>query len=103
MEAYSLGNLGYASVQCKHAPVAVKKMTLSCPYGTIGSILDYGVNDHELTNMVDLCANIANSTMTLPCKPTTFGAKLNNFRGQENANLEYNMNNFWTSPVPEHC
>lgn len=43
-ELYSLGNLGYASVQCVHAPLEVGAMSLSCQYGTIGKILDWGSN-----------------------------------------------------------
>lgn len=41
---YSLGNLGYSSVQCENIPVGVGVVTLQCLYGKIGSIIDYGVN-----------------------------------------------------------
>ena len=39
---YSLANLGYSSVQCKTVPFYQQKMTLSCPYGEIGSIVPDG-------------------------------------------------------------
>ena len=41
---YSLGNLGYSTVQCQQIPVGIGILTLECPYGTIGSILDNNVN-----------------------------------------------------------
>ena len=44
-EKQSLGNLGYASTQCNQVSVGVGVLTLTCPYGVIGSITDYGVND----------------------------------------------------------
>lgn len=55
--------------------------------------------------MIDLCLNIDTkiSNVTSACKPTTFDAKLNNYRGMKSVNLDYNIKNFWTSPVPEHC
>lgn len=39
-----LGNLGYSSVQCAQIPASVGRLALSCPYGTIGEMLEYGVN-----------------------------------------------------------
>lgn len=39
-----LGNLGYSSVQCASIPTRVGRLALSCPYGTIGKYLDYGIN-----------------------------------------------------------
>mmetsp|Transcript_3107 Transcript_3107/g.3640 ORF Transcript_3107/g.3640 Transcript_3107/m.3640 type:complete len:211 (+) Transcript_3107:14-646(+) len=39
-----LGNLGYSSVQCAQIPANVGRLSLSCPYGVIGEIYDYGVN-----------------------------------------------------------
>jgi len=44
-EIFSLGNLGYASTQCVHAPLNVGSFSLSCQYGSIGKIMDYGVNN----------------------------------------------------------
>ena len=39
-----IGNLGYSSVQCASIPQPVGQLVISCPYGTIGEIYDYGVN-----------------------------------------------------------
>ena len=43
-EKSSLGNLGYSSVQCAAIPVEVGRLNMQCPFGTIGQVLDYGVN-----------------------------------------------------------
>ena len=44
-EVYSLGSLGYASTQCSQIPLGVHTLQMNCPYGTIGEIYSYGVND----------------------------------------------------------
>lgn len=38
----SLGNLGYASVQCEITPMLAKKVFLKCPYANITRIVDDG-------------------------------------------------------------
>lgn len=66
-EIYSLGNMGYSSVQCSSIPMGIGVLSLSCPYGQIGEILDYGVNDVHNGVDTQLCANTeANQN----CKPT---------------------------------
>lgn len=50
-----LGNLGYSSVQCASIPSDVHRLSLSCPYGTIGEFIDYGVN--PLPKNKNVCTN----------------------------------------------
>lgn len=52
-----LGNLGYSSVQCAQIPANVGRLSMSCPFGDIGEILDYGMNK-ELSNKY-VCQNSA--------------------------------------------
>lgn len=59
-----LGNLGYSSVQCASIPSDVHRLSLSCPYGTIGQYIDYGVN--PLAANKNLCVNDETNSM---CKP----------------------------------
>jgi hypothetical protein len=59
-----LGNLGYSSVQCATIPSAIHRLSLACPYGKIGEILDYGVN--PLPENKNVC--IADDTNAV-CKP----------------------------------
>jgi hypothetical protein len=81
-----LGNLGYSSVQCAQIPAQVGRLSLSCPYGTIGEILDYGVNPTN-DGRYDCLTNSINEA----CKPNTqlvangFGASL----GTENYLFEF--------------
>lgn len=60
-----LGSMGYSSVQCVHVPTSIGKVALSCPYGSIGQFLDYGVNSQlgDSKNCLDSEANAR-------CKPT---------------------------------
>lgn len=60
-----LGNLGYSSVQCASIPTAVNRLSLSCPYGTIGKFLDYGIN--PLVENKNTCVTDATNEM---CTPT---------------------------------
>ena len=59
-----LGNLGYSSVQCASIPSDVHRLSLACPYGTIGEFIDYGVN--PLAANKNLCVNNASNSQ---CKP----------------------------------
>ena len=59
-----LGNLGYSSVQCASIPTAVHRLSLDCPYGTIGEFLDYGVNPLQANK--NTCVTDASNKM---CKP----------------------------------
>jgi hypothetical protein len=40
-----LGNMGYSTVNCVSMPVEVGSYTFTCPYGVIGQITDFGVNN----------------------------------------------------------
>ena len=42
-----IGNLGYSSVQCASIPIDVAKVNIMCPYGTVGEILDKGINQED--------------------------------------------------------
>lgn len=59
-----LGNLGYSSVQCASIPSDVHRLSLSCPYGTIGEFLDYGVN--PLPKNKNVCVTNASNELCTP-------------------------------------
>jgi len=59
-----LGNMGYSSVQCASIPTNVDRLSLACPYGTIGEFLDYGIN--PLIDNKNTCVNNDSNSM---CKP----------------------------------
>lgn len=59
-----LGNLGYSSVQCAQIPANVGRLSMSCPFGDIGEILDYGMNK-QLNNKY-VCENSAANSACQP-------------------------------------
>ena len=67
-----LGNLGYSSVQCASIPTAVNRLALSCPYGTFGKFLDYGIN--PLVANKNTCVTDDTNSM---CTPTADFVKTN--------------------------
>jgi hypothetical protein len=44
---YSIGNLGYNTVQCKNMQLIMKTYQLSCPYGKIDTLVDFGMNPQD--------------------------------------------------------
>ena len=44
---YSLGNMGYSSLQCNTVPFGMGKLVLSCPYGSISGIVENGLGINE--------------------------------------------------------
>ena len=59
---YSLGNLGYSSLQCNPVPFGMGKLVLTCPYGSISGIVPngLGINAKGSTTM-DACL-VSNAT-----------------------------------------
>ena len=71
-ELGTLGNMGQSSVQCAAIPIEVGKLSLTCPFGSVGEVLDYGVNTSE----ADI-ANCANNDSINQCRPDSVA--FNNF------------------------
>ena len=61
-----ISNLGYSSVECNSTPLSLGKMTLNCAYGTIGEIMEYGLNNVDTGSPPDACINNAQNKI---CKP----------------------------------
>jgi hypothetical protein len=88
-----IGNLGYASVQCMTIPENVGSLVLSCPYGTIGEIHDYGINPTKDTRL--MCKN---GDANKGCKPTSswVASGLNTAIGNEKAPFSWNgSTSYW--------
>jgi hypothetical protein len=41
--------MGYATQKCASVPVDIATISLNCPYGLLGEILDVGYNDISAT------------------------------------------------------
>jgi len=61
-----ISNLGYSTTQCRNTPLSIGTLSMTCGYGTIGEIFDYGVVNPESDGLLDAClTNDSNSA----CKP----------------------------------
>ena len=50
-----ISNLGYSSSECTNIPISLGSIALTCSYGTIGEIFDYGVNNPATGSPIDAC------------------------------------------------
>ena len=50
-----IANLGYSRANCINTPLSIGSLTMSCGYGTIGEIFDYGVTSTDSDGPVDAC------------------------------------------------
>ena len=95
-----LGNVGYASVQCAQIPAEVGKLSISCPYGSIGEIYDFGINTDASSK--NLC--ITDDELNASCKPTNDWVSngLNGAVGESSTLLEWGEHkSFWTGTAAQ--
>ena len=52
-----ISNLGYSTVECRNIPVSLGSIAITCPYGTVGKIFEYGVNNPDSGSPIDACIN----------------------------------------------
>lgn len=62
-----ISNMGYSGVQCRNIPVDLGKIALTCSYGRVGKILDFGVNNPDSGSPIDACMT---NEFNKSCKPT---------------------------------
>jgi hypothetical protein len=93
-EMNTLGNMGYSSVQCQSIPVAVGKLSVSCPFGVIGEFYDYGINHSDDGGETDSCISTDNNSA---CKPNSseFMQVLENAIGKQELTVEINSANIY--------
>ena len=63
-----ISNMGYSSVECRNIPVSLGKIAITCPFGRVGKIFDYGVNNPDTGSPIDACVN---NDQNRSCKPTS--------------------------------
>lgn len=61
-----ISNLGYSSNECNNIPISLQNIVLTCSFGTIGEIFDYGVNNPATGSPVDACMT---NELNKSCKP----------------------------------
>lgn len=81
-----LGNLGYSNINCVNLPAEVGSLTVTCNFGTIGQITNFGISNKADGNPTDQCmindANRAcepNSQTVLDAKAASIGAGSSSF------------------------
>ena len=91
-----LGNLGYSSVQCAAIPTAVQTLALSCPYGTFGEVLAYGVNPES--DQRNTCVTNDDNRM---CQPRSqVGDAINSgFVGKESGSYTFTKEGLYPGDV----
>ena len=97
-----ISNLGYSSVQCHATPFSLGQVELSCPYGTVGEIYDYGVNSKDSGGPIDAClTNEYNSG----CKPDseTIANMLKETIGKESSNIVFTDSELYSQAPMQHC
>lgn len=61
-----ISNMGYSTDECNNIPISLGSIALTCSFGTIGEIFDYGVNNPASGSPVDACMN---NEQNKSCKP----------------------------------
>lgn len=91
-----IGNMGFSSVQCASIPVDVKKLNIMCPFGTIGKILDQGINQEDAD-----ATNCASNTKIEACKPnsTSYLAAMTAAIGTESHLYSFPSQDLWADQV----
>jgi hypothetical protein len=51
----TLGNMGYSTTHCDQIPIGIGKLQLTCSYGVIGEIFDFGINNMQENVDQDYC------------------------------------------------
>jgi len=93
-----ISNLGYSEMECRNIPVSLGNIAITCPYGTVGKIFDYGINHEESGSPVDSCSN---NDQNRGCKPNDekIDKLLAQAIGKDRFNVKFSSsgNDFWTS------
>jgi len=50
-----ISNMGYSSVECRNIPVSLGNIAVTCPFGRVGKIFDYGINNPDSGSPLDAC------------------------------------------------
>lgn len=98
----SIGNLGYSSVQCANIPLGVKKITIQCPYGTVGEIFSYGVQPPVNNLTSDICTDTTENHQCQPNNPDVVTV-VNGAVGSDYTSFDFDKNDLWTSTPADTC
>ena len=97
-----ISNLGYSTVECRNIPVSLGKIAITCPYGTVGKIFDYGINNPDTGSPIDACVN---NEFNSKCRPDSqrIGDLLNATIGKDKASISFSMGDFYRGNTLKVC
>ena len=95
-----IGNLGYSSVECTNIPMSLGNLVMTCPYGTVGKVFHYGVNNPDLGSPIDACTN---NEFNKKCNGTTghFKGLFEKAIGKESYKVTFTQSDiYWSGNMP---
>ena len=97
-----ISNMGYSTVECQNSPVSLGQFTLTCPYGAVGTILDYGVNNPVDGSPVDACVK---NSINKACSPNNQSILnlLKKSYGQEFFQVSYTQSDLYVGAPARSC
>ena len=97
-----IGNLGYSSVECRNIPVSLGNLVMSCPYGRVGTVFDYGINNPDSGSPVDACTR---NEFNKSCNPSkkTIGDKFKEAIGSESYQVKFNQDHIYVGTEKASC
>lgn len=97
-----IANLGYSSMQCHSAPVSLGSIPITCEYGIVGQIVEYGINNPDMGSPVDACIN---NDFNRSCKPNTkhFSEMLNKAVGSSSKSIKFSQSDIYSTSPGKMC
>ena len=97
-----IGNMGYSSVECRNIPVSLGKIAITCPFGRVGKIFDYGINNPATGSPIDACIT---NDMNKICKPDSdrIGALFKSTIGKERASVNFSQKDIYVGKANSLC
>ena len=77
--------------------MGIGKLSVECPYGQVGEIFEFGVNDLSMGVSGDLCMNTAENTACYPDNPS-IPSELMKTIGAVNTALSFSTDQLWSDP-----
>ena len=97
-----ISNFGFSTVECRNIPVSLGNIAITCQYGTVGKIFEYGVNNPDSGSPIDACVNNDENSS---CKPTNSRIKslLDQSSGKERYTVNFSQSDLYTGNPSKMC
>lgn len=97
-----ISNMGYSSTECRNIPVSLGNIAITCPFGRVGRIFDYGVNNPDTGSPIDACIT---NDQNKSCKPNNskIGDLLKASVGKERHNVKFTQGDVYIGNPGSLC